>query len=389
MATLNRTFRVDDFEAIARRRLPKPIFDFYAGGAEDERTLALNRDVFQRFGWTPRVMTGSGTPDLRAALLGRDAGMPVIVAPMGAVGYGCIEGDQLLGQVASDFDIPYTLSTTASTSIEQIGASVPGRKWFQLYPLKDRALMKGLIGRARACGFETLIVTVDVPVGGKRERDLRNDCSMPFRFTARNLAAFASRPAWALNLLRHGPPGMPNLSALAPASKRASSLAPSVGAEFDHAFGWAGLAEIRKQWDGPLLVKGILRPDDAERTLHAGCDGVIVSNHGGRQLDTGIPALAALAAIVSRVDGRTPVFFDGGIRRGSDIAKALCLGAAGVLVGRPLLYGVCAGGHAGASRVLTILRDELSRTMQLCGAPSVNALGEDLLRDLAGAAAAA
>ncbi|MFW7347236.1 MAG: alpha-hydroxy acid oxidase [Pigmentiphaga sp.] len=379
MARLDRTFALDDFEALAKRRLPGPIFDFYAGGADDEHTLALNRNAFRQVGWSPRALAGGASPDASTLLLGRAVAMPVAVAPMGAVGYGCLDGDRAIARAAAQAGIPYILSTTATTTIEAIGEASAGAKWFQLYPLRQRDHMWRLLARALAAGFEALVVTVDVPVGGKRERDLRNDCAMPFRFTARNVAAFAARPRWALGMLRHGVPAMANLAGLDPAGARGSTLAPSVGAEFDPAFDWSGLAEIRRRWPGPLLVKGVLRPDDALRALRAGCDGLVVSNHGGRQLETGVPALAALAAVLRAVGDKAQVFLDGGVRRGADVAKARCLGAAGVLVGRPLLFGACVAGQAGAARVLDILHDELIRTMRLCGAANAAALTSELL----------
>lgn len=379
MARLDRTFTLDDFEALARRCLPRPIFDFYAGGADDERTLALNRDAFQHVGWSPRVLAGGGPPDASTVLLGRSADMPVMVAPMGAVGYGCREGDLAIARAAAQAGVPYVLSTTATSTIEAIGKATAGAKWFQLYPLRQREHMWHLLARGQAAGFEALVVTVDVPVGGKRERDLRNDCVMPFRFTARNVAAFAARPGWALRMLHDGVPAIANLAGLGPEDEVRSGLAPSVGAEFDPAFDWSGLAEIRRRWSGPLVVKGILRADDARLALEAGCDGLVVSNHGGRQLETGVSALAALASVLRAVDGKAQVFLDGGVRRGADIAKALCLGATGVMVGRPLLFGACVGGQAGAARVLSILHEELLRTMRLCGAANTSALVADLL----------
>ncbi len=382
--TLSRAFSTQDLERLARRKLPRAVFDFYAGGAEDEITLRANACMYQEIGLVPQVLSGVDKPDPACLILSQAASMPVVIAPMGAVGFGRRDGDICIARAAAKAGVPYVLSTTATTSIEHLAEAAGGRLWFQLYPLRDPAATAKLVARAHAAGYEALVLTADVPVGGKRERDLRNDFAMPFRYTARNLLDFASRPRWALEMLRYGIPPMPNLQDMAPQTTAASGVTSvasvaSVGREFDPAFNWADLAALRRQWPGKLVLKGILHADDAERAVQAGCDAVVVSNHGGRQLDGAIASLHALPRIRERVGDQLEVLVDGGVRRGSDIAKALALGANAVMVGRPALYGVCATGEPGAAQVLQILRDEFTRTLSLCGCPSAAALNPNLL----------
>jgi (S)-mandelate dehydrogenase len=230
-------------------------------------------------------------------------------------------------------------------------------------------------------GYEAVMITVDLPVGGKRERDFRNDMSIPFRYTPRNLLDFATHPVWSLNMLVRGVPVMENLRGVAPAATTAKGIVSTAGRNYDPSFDWDGLRAVRDAWPRALIVKGIVRPDDAVRALELGVDAIVVSNHGGRQLDGGIATLDALPGVLRAVAGRASVLVDGGVRRGADVVKALAMGADGVLVGRATLYGACAAGQAGALRALEILRDEVERTMRLCGAPTVAAITADLLAD--------
>ena len=327
----------------------------------------------------PRVLVDVEQVDTGTTILGQAAQMPLVVAPMGAVGFGRRGGDLAIARAARAAGVPYVLSTMATASIERIAREAGGRLWFQAYVFKERAQTARLIARAEAAGYEALMITVDIPVGGKRERDLRNDFAIPFRFTPKNLLDFASRPAWALDMLVHGVPVVENLLEFAPDTKDTAQLASSVGRSFSASFDWAGLAEIRAAWPRKLVLKGVLRADDAERAAALGCDALVVSNHGGRQLDGGSASVAALPAVVAAVGGRCPVLVDGGVRRGVDILKARALGAEAVLIGRPALYGVCAAGEAGARHALEILHDELVRGMRLCGVTAVAAISRDLL----------
>ena len=374
-------YAIEDLRRAAQRHLPRAIFDFFDGGAEDELTLRDNRAAFARLRFAPRVLRDVSVINTGIDLLGQPAVLPMAIAPTGAVGYGRPGGDIAIARAAAAAGIPYTLSSSATVSIEQIADAAPGRLWFQSYIFKNKAFQTTLIERAKTADYEALMITVDLPVGGKRERDQRNDFSVPFKLTPKNTLDFALHPAWVLNVLRRGLPVMENLRGLEVANKQpsASAIATSVGKNYDTAFDWDALQKLRDQWPRKLIVKGVLHPADAQRLADMGCDAVVVSNHGGRQLDGAVATLDALPAIVQAIDGRIPVLLDGGIRRGSDIVKALACGASGVLLGRATLFGAVAGGQAGAERAIAILKDELTRTMQLCGARTVQEIEAGLL----------
>jgi (S)-mandelate dehydrogenase len=375
---LSRAWSIADLRRLARRRLPRAVFDFIDGGAENEVTLRDNCAAFERVRLLPKVLVDVANIDTSTTILGAPSKLPICISPTGAVGFGRPGGDIAIARAAAAFGIPYTLSTTATASIERIAKEAPGRLWFQAYILKQQAFTLGLVERARMAGYEALVVTVDLPVGGKRERDFHNDFSIPFRFTPRNVLDFASRPAWAWSM-RGGMPVMENMVGFDPARTSTAEIASSVGRNYDSGFDWDGLKRLRDAWPHKMLVKGVARADDAERIAAVGCDGLIVSNHGGRQLDGAVATLDALPPIARAVGGRVSVLIDGGVRRGGDCLKAVALGAEAVLVGRATLFGACAGGEPGARRALAILQDELVRTMQLCGAPRVGAIGADLL----------
>ena len=378
-------YSIADLRTLARRKLPRAVFDFYDGGAEDETTLANNARAFDRWQLAPRVLVDVANASTACTLLGSAAAMPAAIAPTGAAGFGWRGADLALARAAAKLGIPYTLSSSATTAIETIADKAPGRLWFQAYVLRNQDFFWKLIERARQAEYEALVITVDLPVGGKRERDFRNHFSIPFRFTPRNMLDFASRPRWAFDMLLRGMPVMENLRGLEAAATNATTIASSVGRSYDPAFDWARLAEVRDRWPRKLIVKGVSRGDDAQRLAAMGVDAIVVSNHGGRQLDGAVPSLQALSEVLHGVAGRVPVLIDGGIRRGTDIAKALALGAHGVLLGRATLFGAVAAGDAGAERALDILHDELLRTMRLCGAPTLLQLSADLLRPVTAA----
>jgi (S)-mandelate dehydrogenase len=294
-----------------------------------------------------------------------------------------------IARAAAALGVPYTLSSSATASIERIAReAAPARLWMQVYVLRDAAWFERMLARALDCGCEALMITVDLPVGGKRERDLHNDFTIPFRFTARNLLDFARHPGWTLRMLRAGIPTMENLADLgagqsdatqATGVRGASAIASSVGRNHDAGFDWARLETLRARWPRKLIVKGVAHPHDAVRLATLGVDAVVVSNHGGRQLDGGAATLDLLPEVVQAVAGRVPVLLDGGVRRGADVLKARALGAQSVLVGRATLYGALAAGEPGARRALDILRDEIERSLRLCGLPGVDAIGPELL----------
>ena len=385
MTALNQTCSIADLRRLAQRRLPRALFDFYDGGAEDETTLRANRAAFEAVALRPRVLVDVSQVDTRTTVLGAPSALPLAIAPTGVPGFGWPGADIAIAQAAAAAGIPYALSSSGTTSIEGLAQAAPGRLWFQAYVLRDQAYFEQMISRAEAAGYEALMITVDLPVGGKRERDFRNHFAIPFRFTPRNLLDFALHPRWAARIARHGMPQMETLSGLAQAGHgaakpaSASAIASSVGRNYDAGFDWQRLAAVRRLWPRRLIVKGVAHPDDAARLVGLGVDALVVSNHGGRQLDGAAATLRLLPAVVAAVQGRVPVWVDGGVRRGADVVKAVALGAQAVLVGRATLYGAVAAGGPGAQRALAILRDEIERTMRLCGVTRVADIGPDLL----------
>jgi (S)-mandelate dehydrogenase len=374
-----RTWNIEDLRALAKRRLPRAVFDFFDGAAEDEITLRANRAAFERVRIAPKMLAGVERIDTSTKILGARSRLPIAIGPTGGIGFGWPFADVGVARAAAAAGIPYTLSTMATASIERIAREAGGRLWFQAYIFRERKMTMDLVERAREFGYEALMVTVDVPVGGKRERDFRNDFAIRFQFTPRNVLDFATRPLWVLDILRHGMPRLENVAGLAPEAKSAAEIASSVGQFWDADFDWTGLKAMRDRWPGKMLVKGTLRADEAERLASMGVDAVVVSNHGGRQLDGAVAGLDALPPIARAVKGRMSVLVDGGVRRGVDAIKAIALGAEGVMLGRATLYGACAAGEAGAARALEILRDELVRAMQLSGVRSISEIGPDLL----------
>jgi len=290
--------------------------------------------------------------------------------------------DLAIARAAARYGIPYTLSTTGTATIEAVAeANGDGRRWFQLYILHDRAFTDKLVARAWAAGYEALVVTVDLPVGGKRERDSYNHFVQPYRPRAGQILEAFTKPRWALGILANG--GLPTLENLRGFDERKSqtlvSISSAVGQNLDSSFDYEGLKRLRDMWKGKLLVKGVARADDAERIVQLGADGIWISNHGGRQLDGALATLDSLPAIAAAVGSKVPVLLDGGVRRGSDMIKARARGAQAVCAGRPTLYGASAGGEPGALRALAILADELHRTMQLCGARTIAEIDVDLI----------
>jgi isopentenyl diphosphate isomerase/L-lactate dehydrogenase-like FMN-dependent dehydrogenase len=378
---LSRTANIDDLRELARRRLPRIVFDFFDGGAEDEVSLRNNRTAFHRVRFAPRVLRDVAKVDAATEILGGPSKYPLLIAPVGAIGMGWPGGDLAIARAAAAYGIPFTLSTAATVSIEEVADKAPGRLWFQLYVLYDREFTNRLVERARAAGYEALVVTVDLPVGGKRERDTHNGFILPFRPGWRELLAGIVHPSWALRIAAAGGiPELVNMRGLA-GSQRAdmASAASSVGQQHDASFDDNGLARLRDLWKGKLIVKGVSRAEDAERVARLGADAVWLSNHGGRQLDGAVAAVDALPAVAAALGGKLPILIDGGVRRGADAIKARALGAQAVAIGRPTLYGAAAAGEAGARRALEILTDEIERTLRLCGARTMDEVGSDLI----------
>jgi len=370
---------IEDLRLKAKRKLPRCIFDFYDGGAEDELTLNANRQSFQNVMLTPRILRGVDKVDTRVDMLGETCGLPIAIAPTGALGYGKHGADLAIAKAAAAKGLIYTLSSSATTSIEHIAREAPGRHWFQAYILKNKDFFYSLIDRAQAAEYEGLMITVDLPVGGKRERDNKNKFAIPFKLNSRVALDFLAHPLWLGELFYNGMPVLENMVGLEGQNRGINHLASSVGRNYDPAFNWDDLKRIRDYWHKKLIIKGVMHPEDAVRLMEMGCDAVVVSNHGGRQLDTANSTLSALPTIVKAIDGKIPVLLDGGIRRGSDILKAIALGANGVLTGRATLFGAISSGQPGATHALNILQEELIRTMQLCGVSEINQITPELL----------
>jgi (S)-mandelate dehydrogenase len=374
---------IEDLRQLARRRLPRFIFEFFDGGSEQELTLNANRQAFNQWAWRPHVLRDVSQPRLDVKVLGQPAQLPLAIAPTGAGRFGHPDAELGLARAARDAGIPYALSSSATTLIETIAEQAGGRLWFQAYVLKERDYFWQLLQRAESAGFEALIITVDLAVGGKRVRDFHNHFAIPFKFTPRNMADALLHPAWLAQLLHHGMPVMENLRGMTRARSSAlatnTAIASTVGRGYDSGFDLQRLREVRQRWKGKLIVKGIARADDAVLAVDAGADMLVVSNHGGRQLDGALGSLDCLPEVVQAVGHRCEVWMDGGIRHGGDVGKAMALGARGVLCGRATLYGAIAAGEAGARRALEILRDEYQRTLQLCGLTDASQWSRDLL----------
>lgn len=363
---------------LARKRLPRSVFDFIDGGAGDERTLRGNIDAFDDWMILPRVCINVAHRNLQRSILGKDAKLPLVFSPTGLAGFFWRDGEASAARAAARYDIPFCLSTNSIASLEDVASAAPdSERWFQLYFLRDRDWMDRLIRRAAEANYRVLCLTVDLPLTGRRERDLKNGFSLPLRPTVRGLMDLASHPGWAFATLgskfRFG-----NFDGIH--SGRITTVAQHVATLFDPSADWEAVARIRSIWKGPLAIKGILHAKDAIKAVELGCDAIIVSNHGGRQLDCAPPALIALHEIVAAIGGSTEVILDGGIRRGSDVLKALSLGASAISSGRAFLWGLAAGGERGVARAIEILREEMDNGLALAGVPSLGSLTRDHVR---------
>jgi (S)-mandelate dehydrogenase len=369
---------VEDYRRRARSALPRLVFDYIDGGAEDERCMQRNRDALEALPLIPECLRDTSKVDIGIELFGRRWRAPFAIAPIGLAGLVRPRADALLAAAAQAAGVPFILSTASNTRIEDVRNAAPDAAlWMQLYVMGERAIAERIVRRARNAGFEALVLTADVPVSGLRERDLRHGFRVPMRLTPGTVLDMARHPAW---LLRLAGSGMPQFANLLPdeddgAPVSAQTQAALLSRAMDRTLTWDSLGWLRKLWNGPLLVKGLLGAEDARRALRHGADGIVVSNHGGRQLDAAPATIAALPAMLDAVGGRIQVLVDSGMRRGSDIVKALALGASAALVGRAPVYGLACGGEQGALSVLQLLAQETERTMTLLGASRVDELG--------------
>ena len=373
---------IADLQAMARRRLPKAVFDFIEGGAESEATVRRNASDFERMEFIPRTLVDVSARSSSVSLLGQQAALPIAISPTGLASIVWADAEVAIARAAHAKGIPFTLSVAASTSIEDLRHAVPAaRLWFQLYAFRDHELVRSLVRRAEAARFEALVLTVDIPVVGQRDRDLHNRFTAPIRPTPRLVWDMVRCPRWTAHLWQGGAPTMRNLVDGIQADVGIESLGRLLTRNMDASLDWSRLGWIRDLWPGRMVIKGVLSPADAERAVKLGFDAIMVSNHGGRQLDFALSSIAALPDVASAVGGRAEVYLDGGVRRGSDIAKAIALGARAVTIGRASLFGVAAAGEAGAHRSLAILSGELDRCLALLGCPDVRLLDPSYLRD--------
>jgi isopentenyl diphosphate isomerase/L-lactate dehydrogenase-like FMN-dependent dehydrogenase len=382
MARLDRCYNIADMREVARRRLPKGVFEYLDRGAEDEITLADNRTAFQNLKLRTRFMVDLTERDMGTELLGKRVELPMAIAPTGITGVIWYQGEVALAKAATAHGIPYTLGTTAITSIETVAREVPdGRLWFQLYMWNETELSYQLVNRAKDAGFETLIVTIDQALGHNREYNDRNGFSVPFKPSFRSISDIVTHPEWMCGVLFRyiATGGMPHHENYPEPYRHRITRGTGRANPMRHiSMTWEDIAQLRDVWPGKLIVKGILRAEDAEAAVRQGADGIVVSNHGGRHLDSAATSLETLPEVVAAVGGKTQILLDSGIRRGGDIAKALALGADAVLTGRATLYGTATAGQAGAEKAIAILKSEFEKTMAYMGCRRVSELSTDV-----------
>jgi isopentenyl diphosphate isomerase/L-lactate dehydrogenase-like FMN-dependent dehydrogenase len=366
---LDRAASIDDLRTRAKRRIPRFAFDLVDGGAESERNMRRNSEAFEEVELTPRYMVDVSDIDTRATLFGQTFDAPFGMAPIGMLNAFWPGADVILAGLCARENIPYVASSAASTTLEQLSEAAAGNGWFQLYVSSDASVTEGLIARAEAADYKVMMVTADVPAAGKRDRDIRNQLAVPFKFTPDVVAGLIANPIWSLATLRHGKPNIANYADLL---QGATSYADVQKTLITPGFTWDDLKRLRDRWKGILLVKGILHPSDAIKCADLGCDGIVVSNHGGRQVAFGPPTIEALPPIAQALEGRMKIILDSGIRRGADILRAKALGADFALTGRALAYGVGAGSSQGAQRAMDILKLELVRALGQLGISSIN-----------------
>lgn len=371
-----RVVNIEDLRQLARRRVPCSVFDYLDGGAEDEWTLRENPRAFNDILFRPRSAVAFAECDFRARVVGHDLAFPGVLAPVGYSRLIHPQGELAGARAAGEIGTAYTLSTISGHKLENVKAATKGPAWYQLYLLGGRAAAESGIDRAKRAGFSALVFTVDTAISGMRERDPRNGMkallgSNPFAKLP-YLPDILAHPRWLAGFLADG--GLPKLENIVIAGKGPMDLIDVSSALAEAAVSWDDLKWIRKVWDGPILIKGLLTGEDARRAVDEGAAAVIVSNHGGRQLDSVYPAIRALPEVAAAVNGRTEVLMDGGIRRGSDIVKAICMGARAVLIGRAYAYGLAAAGYPGVVRALEILRADVDRTLRLLGCQSIATL---------------
>jgi L-lactate dehydrogenase (cytochrome) len=369
---LDRANNIADLRRLARRRLPGPIFDYIDGGADDEVTLERNMSAFSTYELLPDVLNDVSSIRTATRLFGQPVAWPLMLAPTGLTRMFHEGAEMAVARAAAKHGLLYSLSTLGTTRLEGFAEAFGGPKVFQIYIFKDRGLTAEFVARCKAAGFHGLALTVDTPVAGNRERDRLNGLSMPPKLTLRSMLSFAAHPLWSIPALSGSKFDFANVSHRVDAlAAGPMSLFDYIDDQFDPSLTWADVEWLAREWGGPLAIKGLMTPQDAKRAIASGATGVMISNHGGRQLDGAPAPVDQIAAVRDTLGDGPDIICDGGIRRGSDVVKACALGASGCSIGRPYLYGLAAGGEAGVGRTLTLLRQEFERTLTLGGVNDV------------------
>ncbi len=385
---LSSAANVDDLRAIAKRRLPAGVFDYIDGAAEDESAMSRNASRFGDRTLVPRVLKDVSDIDASTTILGGRAPMPLIIAPTGFPRIAHPEGELATARAAARAGIPFSLSTMGTRSIEEVAEVCEGRKWFQVYVWRDRELTKDMLARCKESGFEALYITVDTAVLGRRERDVRRGMSLPPKLGLDTFIEGAMRPGWVLEFLRNDPIVFSNvavstqrLSNSTEDGSSAVSLAEYINSQFDPRLSWDDVAWIRSNWDGPVILKGIQSVADAKIAADEGIEAIALSNHGGRQLDASPAIIDLVAPVADAVGGDIEIYCDGGVRRGSDVVKAVALGANACMIGRPHLYALAAGGEAGVDHVLNFFQQGIEQTMALTGIASMSDADQSIVSE--------
>ena len=358
---------IEDLRKLAERRVPRMFYDYADSGSWTETTYRANESDLAKIKFRQRVALDVSSRSTAMTMLGQKVPMPVALAPTGLTGMQHADGEILAARAAAEFGVPFTLSTMSICSIEDVAENSPAPFWFQLYVMRDRDFIRRLIERARAANCSALMVTLDLQLMGQRHKDVRNGLSAPPKPTLRNILNLMQKPAWCLGMLGTKRRQFGNIVGHVKGVKDMSSLSDWTVSQFDPSLSWDDVAAIRKQWGGKMIIKGILDVEDAKAAVKVGADAIVVSNHGGRQLDGAMSSIEALPAIVDAVGNKTEVWMDSGIRSGQDVLRAIALGARGTLIGRAFLYGLGAGGQAGVRQALDIIHKELDLTLGLCG----------------------
>jgi L-lactate dehydrogenase (cytochrome) len=370
---------IEDLRLLAKRRVPRMFYDYADSGGWTESTYRANEADFQRVHLRQRVAVDMSNRTLASTMAGQPVAMPVALAPVGMTGMQHADGEILAARAAAAVGIPFTLSTMSICSIEDVAENTTQPFWFQLYVMKDREFIERLIGRAKSAGCSALVLTLDLQILAQRHKDVRNGLSAPPKLTLANIANIATKPRWWTGMLGTKRREFRNIVGHVKGIKDMRALSAWTAEQFDPTLNWDDVKRIKDQWGGKLILKGILDPVDAELAAQSGADAIVVSNHGGRQLDGAMSSIAALPAIARAVGSRVEVLMDGGIRSGQDVLKALALGAKGVLIGRAYIYGLGAMGQAGVATSLELIRKELDTTMALCGLRDVRQVTSDIL----------